>query len=141
MVLEQEALIAKMYKETFEKDRLFKIAFTGIMLFPTPLYIVLPYCTQNPVLSLLSLVSTVLSAYVLNYPTPSQDKLKIAGLSFAVVILLAGYIEHRPWKGYDYIWGFPLVSAITAITVMKWMDDARAHINDLVKAKYPLSGA
>lgn len=143
--IEQEALIDKLFKETIQKDQTFRIAFTGLILFPTPLYIFLPYTARhNPILSLLSLTSIAFSTYLLNYPSKvSTQGAKLNSLNglFALVILISGYVEHKPWKGYDYIWSLPLVSAITTAIVLKWMQDATEHLNELVKAKYKLRGA
>jgi len=117
-----------------------------LVLLPSPLYIVLPYCRYNPLLSLLSLISTAVSSYVLYYlPKTCRTPLGLylPGLNalLATLVAVSGYVKHRPWKGYDYLWILPVVAVITVTTVRRWMVDTGVEITRLRRAKYKLKGA
>ncbi|CAN6641165.1 hypothetical protein TRVA0_018S01926 [Trichomonascus vanleenenianus] len=142
---EQERILKSMRSKADESEEQFKLAFVTLMLFPTPLFILLPYCRNNGVLSLLSLVSISLSAYSLHFvPTRDQShtsRLAILSALFSLVIAASGYIKHHPWKGFDYIWLLPLVSAITALLVRRWLDETSIELDHLSQARYKLKGA
>lgn len=52
-----------------------------------------------------------------------------------------GYVKHRPWMGYDYIWLLPAVSVGTTLLLRQWISDSTLDIQALKKAKYGLNGA
>lgn len=181
----------------------FKVAFTTLFLFPTPIYILLPYCRKyNSLLSLFSLMSISFSVYILqvfrpsvpwlwesnilpfkqdistssppspppyiaegsnvaannkkkNFNTkkskpslkkhisltPIEKYLTILNLFFSLVIAAIGFVEHHPWRGFDYLWILPLISISTTILLRKWVADAYENIEGLRNAKYPYKGA
>lgn len=136
--------MAQLHLKAAAQDDWYKTAFVVLMLIPTPLYVTLPYCRYNSSLSLLSLITTVLSAYRL-YKVPSGSSLKgtlaIGTVVMAAYVAILGYIKHNPWKGFDYIWVLPGVSAISGVVIDYWIDQLYDVLQDLDKAKYPLKGA
>jgi hypothetical protein len=59
----------------------------------------------------------------------------------AITVAVLGYIKHRPWRGFDYIWLLPLTSAIVSLSVKLMFSQTNASINELKKARYHLKGA
>lgn len=132
------------------------------MLAPTPIFLILPYCRHNSILSLFSLMSIFTSVYILlifekSVPvfyllqnkdpksivalTPFEKYLPPLNVVLAVTVLLCGYYKHRPWMGYDYIWLLPFISVFTALLLRQWMIDSLSNINTLKSARYNLKGA
>lgn len=73
--------------------------------------------------------------------TPLEKYLTPLNIILALTILLSGYVEHRPWRGYDYIWALPLFTVITTVCFRKWIADARQSLTGLQHSKYPYKGA
>ncbi|VVT46770.1 uncharacterized protein SAPINGB_P001378 [Magnusiomyces paraingens] len=160
---EQEKIIHDIELELHSTESFFRSAFTAVMLLPTPLFLVLPYCrVYNSMLSLLSISSIALSVYIINIlkpavpwlflPLPGFTATEIAltpieiyvsplNIVLAAVILAAGLLIHYPWAGFDYIWSLPTISVATAVMLRKWIADTNASVVTLHKTKYPYKGA
>jgi hypothetical protein len=137
-------------------------AFVATMLAPTPVFLILPYCRHNSILSLFALTSIFTSVYILlsfekSVPvffflknksskgqvalTPFEKYLPPLNVVLAATVLLCGYHKHKPWMGYDYIWLLPSVSVFTSMLLRQWMIDSLSDINTLKNARYNLKGA
>lgn len=156
----------------FNSENQFKLAFTTVQMLPTPVYILLPYCRKyNSMLSLLSLLSIVISIYILQMfnssipwlshdlekafnhytkpPNPTQtialtpleQYLTPLNILLAAAIMISGYIEHRPWRGYDYVWFLPSLTILITICFRKWVAETHQSLSSLNKSRYPYKGA
>jgi hypothetical protein len=122
-----------------DQEEIYKIAFATLLIFPTPLYIILPYCRHNSLLSLLSLTSIILSTCVLYYGERFGARLwQLSWLNviFGTVIMAAGYIQHWPWKRFDFIWVLPAFSAVVSTVLRRWFEQTLGEIAQLQKAQY-----
>jgi hypothetical protein len=154
-ILEQEQIIDDFYVKAVEQEQFFKQAIVTLTLFPTPLFIALPYCRHNAVLSLLSLTSIAISAYLLYFQqgrvaittsspsvtTSNGTLLSYLSGTLSLLIVISGYLEHSPWRDFDYIWTIPLVSSIVSMITRRWINQTFKDIEDLTKKKYHLKGA
>lgn len=135
----------------------YKIAFTIMALIPTPLYIFLPYCKNDPMLSLLSLISISMTLYNIHWfksgipylplitakPTSlSPLEIYLTPLNFllAIVIALSG-AKHFTGKAIDFIWAFPLLVVFLGVLLQKSVNDSYIGLRSLEKVKYPYKGA
>lgn len=134
------------------------------MVAPTPIFLILPYCRRNSLLSLFALSSIFISVYTLltfarSVPvlyfyqkerfcrpdspalTPLEKYLPPLNILLAFSTAAWGLIKHYPWMGYDYIWFLPVISVGTTLLLRQWMSDSMVNISVLKKARYGLKGA
>lgn len=96
----------------------------------------LPYCRHNSLFALFSITSTIISTYVLYYGDKLGYKLQALNIVLGLVILLASYVQHWPWRRFDFIWILPIFSATVSTVLRLWFDQTLVEIARLRTAQY-----
>lgn len=73
--------------------------------------------------------------------TPLEKYLTPLNIVLAGVILLTGYVEHSPWRGYDYVWILPIVSIFMTVLLRKWIAETHGVLSGLKQSQYAYKGA
>lgn len=138
---QQENLINKYTEEAAAQARFYRLAFALTLAVPSPAFILATHSRAHPRIALICLISLLTSALSLKLRSRQMPLVRTLNVVLAALIALRVYfLRYHDWQNFDYLFLFPLVAAVSAMIIERWIAQVQVELLKLQNSRYELRG-
>lgn len=138
---QQENLINKYTEQAAAQARFYRLAFALTLAVPSPAFVLTKHGRTHPKIALICLISLLTSAFSLKLKSKQMPLVRTLNVVLAALIALRVYfLRNHNWQKPDYLFLFPLIAALSAMIIERWIAQVQVELLKLSNSRYELRG-